>query len=154
VLCSGSAQRLGLSLRTLTGTVTTVAIRMVDRRHFYHVEIYSRTLNHVSSYYICFPLRKLCVLHFVLSLSCTDVTNIVNFSHRCHCRSPVCFVIMCYRRRLLPLLLYSTKRKWICMDMKHCVNDSGGKTEIFVEKPVSVRGHKTVYCLSLAAYSE
>ena len=34
------------------------------------------------------------------------------------------------------------------MDMKHCVNDKGRKTEIFVEKPVFVCGHnKTMYAL-------
>jgi len=34
------------------------------------------------------------------------------------------------------------------MDMKHCLNDSSGKTQVFVEKPVFVRGHnKTVDAL-------
>jgi hypothetical protein len=50
--CSGSAQQLGLCLRTLTGSVTIAAISKVDGRHSYRVEIYSRNFNHVSSYYI------------------------------------------------------------------------------------------------------
>jgi len=34
------------------------------------------------------------------------------------------------------------------MDVKQCLNDSGGKTAVFVEKPVFVRGHnKTVFAL-------
>jgi hypothetical protein len=34
------------------------------------------------------------------------------------------------------------------MDMKHCLNESGGKTEVFVEKSVFMRGqNKTVYAL-------